>query len=216
MPAQSLRAETVRVAIVGSGDLARVLAYRLTAVGHDVVLTDLPDGKELAEAAAATGAPTASIEDAVGSSDIVILAIPFWRYRELPAAAFEGKVVVDATDYYPDRDGDMSELGGTRVSTSEILAQHLDGAQVVKTLNASGLLALPAVGPLAHDVTPVAIPVAGDSPQAKGVVTDLLVDLGFDPVDVGSLRDSWRMQPGMPAFGLVTDASGLRWVLDAA
>jgi predicted dinucleotide-binding enzyme len=206
----------MRIAIVGSGDLARVLAYRIRAIGHDIVLTDLPDGKALAEAAAATGVPTASIEDAARSSDIVVLAIPFWRYRELPAAAFKGKVVVDATDYYPDRDGPMSELGGTRVSTSEILAQHLDGAHVVKTLNASGLLALPAIGTLAHDVTPVAIPVAGDSPKAKGVVADLLVDLGFDPVDAGTLRDSWRMQPGMPAFGLVTDATGLRWVLDAA
>lgn len=206
----------MRIAIIGSGDLAGALAYRIRAIGHDIVLADLPDGEALAEAAAATGAPTASIEDAAGSSDIVVLATPFCRYRELPARAFKGKVVVDATDYYPDRDGPMSELGGTRFSTSEILAQRLDGAHVVKTLNSSSLLTLPAIGTLAHDVTPVAIPVAGDSPKAKGVVTDLLVDLGFDPVDVGSLRDSWRVQPGMPAFGLVTDANELRRILDAA
>lgn len=124
--------------------------------------------------------------------------------------------MVDATDYYPDRDGPMNQLGGRGASTSEMLAQHLDGAQVVKTLNSSGLLTLPATGALASDVTPLAIPVAGDSPKAKGIVTDLLVDLGFDPVDVGSLRDSWRIEPGMPAFGLVADAPGLRGVLDAA
>jgi hypothetical protein len=206
----------MRIAIIGSGDLARALAHRIRAIGHDVVLADLPDGEALAEAAAATGAPTASIEDAARSSDIVVLATPFWRYRELPAEAFKGKVVVDATDYYPDRDGPMSELAGTHVSTSEILAQRLDGAYVVKTLNSSGLLTVPAIGTLASDVTPVAIPVAGDSPKAKGVVTDLLVDLGFEPVDVGSLRDSWRMQPGTPAFALVTNATGLRSVLDAA
>jgi hypothetical protein len=206
----------MRIAIIGSGDLARALAHRIRAIGHDVVLADLPDGTALADAAAATGVPTAAIEDAAGSSDIVVLATPFWRYRQLPAGTFKGKVVVDATDYYPDRDGSMSELGGTVVSTSEILAQRLDGAHVVKTLNSSALLTLPAIGPLAHDITPAAIPVAGDSAKAKGVVTDLLVDLGFDPVDIGSLGDSWRMQPGMPAFGLVTDATGLRRVLDAA
>jgi predicted dinucleotide-binding enzyme len=206
----------MRIAIVGSGDLAQALAFRLRAIGHDVVLSDLADAKALTDASDATGAPTASIEDAVASAEIVVVAIPFWRYPELPAEAFKGKVVIDATDYYPDRDGAMEELSGTSASSSAILADHLQGADVVKALNAGALLALPAIGILADDVTPVAVPVAGDSAKAKGIVMDLLVDLGFEPVDAGTLADSWRMQPGMALFGFFTDADEIRWILDAA
>ncbi|MCU1498165.1 MAG: oxidoreductase coenzyme F420-dependent [Acidimicrobiales bacterium] len=204
----------MRVAIVGSSDLARTLARRSITAGHEVLVADVggPDG--VGDPAAVTGAEPATVEEAAESADVIVLALPFERHRELPAGAFAGKVVVDASDYFPDREGQVPELEEGTLTSTELLAHHLAGARVVKAFNTINFFALGAVGPFSTDVTPVAVPLAGDEPGAKSVVADLVVDLGFVPVDVGDLHDSWRMQPGMPVHGLVTDERRVRMALD--
>jgi 8-hydroxy-5-deazaflavin:NADPH oxidoreductase len=190
-----------RVAIIGSGDVARTLAHRFVAAGYQVSVAGW-DQDAVEQLAAASGAQVMSVEGAAAWSDVVILAIPFHRHRDLPAEAFRGKVVVDATDYFPQEDGPIADLDAGRMTSSELLARHLAGARIVKAFNTANLLALGAVGPLADDVEPPAIPVAGDDPAAKEVVQGLIVDLGFVPMNVGCLADSWRLQPGMPVHGL--------------
>jgi predicted dinucleotide-binding enzyme len=127
-------------------------------------------------------------------------------------------VVVDATDYYPRRDGPIADLDEGRLTSSEVLARHLPGARVVKAFNTDNLLALGAVGLLADDVEPPAIPVASDDVAARTAVEGLIVDLGFIPMDVGCLADSWRMQPGTPVHSLPPEsrASVVRRALVAA
>jgi hypothetical protein len=56
----------------------------------------------------------------------------------------------------------------------------------------------------------IALPIAGDDPRAKEVVSRLLDELGFDTVDGGGLDDSWRQQPGTPVYGTDFDATGVR------
>ncbi|MCW2499834.1 MAG: oxidoreductase coenzyme F420-dependent [Frankiales bacterium] len=182
----------MRVAIIGDGRVARALRGRLEAAGHEVVLADLPD-----------------VEQAVRSADVVILDIPYHRYSELPAAPFTNKVTVDAINYDPDQDGSLPELEQVR-ATTELLARHLPGARIVKALNTLPLLTLSDIGPFRGDVPRPAVPIAGNEPGAKAVVAELLADLGFDPVDAGSLGDSWRLQPGMPVFGLLLDLDDVR------
>ena len=190
-----------RIAIIGSGDLARTLTHRFVSVGYEVSVAGW-DHDAVEALAATSGAEAMSMEDAAAWSDVVILAIPFHRHRDLPAEAFRGKVVVDATDYYPRRDGPIADLDEGRMTSSELLARHLPGARVVKAFNTANLLTLGAVGPLADDVEPPAIPVASDDVAAKAVVEGLIVDLGFVPMDVGGLADGSRMQPGTPVRGL--------------
>jgi hypothetical protein len=62
----------------------------------------------------------------------------------------------------------------------------------------------------------IALPVAGDSSEAKAVVLRLVDDLGFDPVDSGALDDSWRQQTGTPAYCRDLDATALRRALAEA
>jgi hypothetical protein len=62
----------------------------------------------------------------------------------------------------------------------------------------------------------VALPVAGDDPKAKEVVMDLVDQLGFDPVDDGTIADSWRQQPGTPVYGKDFDAAGVQRALGEA
>ena len=205
----------MRLAIIGSGDLALTLAHRLTTTGHEVLIAGVHGPEEIRDVAAATTAAPAPIEDAGKLAEVVFLVIPFGRHRQLPADAFEGKIVVDATDYFPDRDGRITELDEGRTTSTELLARHLRGARLVKAFNTINFLALGAVGRLSADVTPVAVPMAGDDQAAKRVVEQLVVDLGFVPVDVGRLADSWRMQPGMPIHRLVTDERQIRAARDA-
>jgi predicted dinucleotide-binding enzyme len=206
----------VNVAVVGSGDLARTLAHRLAAAGHPVLVAGLEGQEGVVELAESTGARARPLEDAVASSEVVFLAIPFHRHRELPPEAFRGKVVVDATDYFPDQDGPIAELDNGATTSSKLIARHLPGARVVKAFNTPNFFALGEVGRLPGDVTRLAIPVAGDDPGALGVVADLIVDLGFDAVYAGTLADSWRMQPGMPVHGLRAEEEAIRRALDAA
>ncbi|MCW2724307.1 MAG: oxidoreductase coenzyme F420-dependent [Frankiales bacterium] len=198
----------MRVAVVGTGRLARSLVVRLKRAGYDVVVTELPGQEPPAGLAVDAGAEAEPLDEAVAGADVVFLAIPFGRFRDLPAETFAGKVVVDATDYDAADDGPMPELEAT--PSSQLLARHLAGARVVKALNTLNLLTLGETGLLAGDVPRPAVPAAGDDPKAKAVVSDILVDLGFDPVDAGALADSWRLQPGMPVHGLLTDIDDVR------
>ncbi|MGC2131256.1 MAG: hypothetical protein WA629_14320, partial [Candidatus Aquilonibacter sp.] len=62
----------------------------------------------------------------------------------------------------------------------------------------------------------IALPVAGDDPKAKEIVMDLVDALGFDPVDDGTIADSWRQQPGTPGYAQDFDAAGVKRALGEA
>ena len=62
----------------------------------------------------------------------------------------------------------------------------------------------------------VALPVAGDDPKAKTLVMRLIDELGFDPVDAGTLEESWKQQPGTPVYTTDMDAEGVRSALAKA
>jgi hypothetical protein len=61
-----------------------------------------------------------------------------------------------------------------------------------------------------------ALPVAGDDRAGKAKVMALLDQIGFDPVDAGTVAESWRQQPGTPAYGAKADADGIRKLLAEA
>lgn len=194
----------MRIAIIGTSDLARTLARRLPAAGHDVVIANLGDRAEADEVAAGAGVTAADVDDAVASSELVILAAPFRRVVELPPEPFRGKIVVDATDYFPGAGDPVTELDDDSTTSSELVAAHLRGARLVKVSPSMILLALGSIGPLATDIDPVLVPIAGDDPAAKAVVGGLLLDLGFDHVDIGTLADTRIMQPGSIVRALMT------------
>jgi len=205
----------MRIAIIGTGNLAHTLAHRFVRLGHEVMIAGGVDPHDMLAIKDATGARGGMIREAAEFADLVIVAIPFHRIEELPPDVFEGKIVVDATDYYPDRDGSRPEIESGEVTSSEVLARHLSGARVVKAFNALNLRTIGSVGHLVDDVDPMAVPIAGDDAVAKATVGQLVVDLGFEPVDAGALADSWRLQPGARVHGLAAAAAELRAALNS-
>src|SRR3954454_6967154 len=199
----------MRIGVIGSGNIGATVAPRFVEQGHEVAISNSRGPATLHDLATAVGAKPVSVEDAAEFGDLVVEAIPFGAYDTLPAGKLAGKVVVDASNYYPGRDGTYDEVeNGT--ASAELVARHLDGARVVKAFNTIMWKHIRDMPRPAGDPERVAIPVAADDEDAKRVVSELVDEIGFDPVDGGSLHESKRQEPGSPVYGadLQADAAG--------
>src|SRR5665811_1642397 len=102
---------------------------------------------------------------------------------------------------YPQRDGNIAELDDESTTSSALFQAHVPDSKVVKCFNNiffQHLAALPrSTG--AQDRSALAI--AGDDPEATMVVAELLVEIGYDTVDLGPLWRGWRTQPDSAAYG---------------
>jgi 8-hydroxy-5-deazaflavin:NADPH oxidoreductase len=193
----------MRIGIIGAGHIGGTLAKRFVDVGHEVALSNSRGPETLASLVDAVGerAQATTTADAARFGDVVVVAIPMGRYREVPTDAVMGKVVIDANNYYPQRDGHFEELDSDRTTSSELLQAHLPGAHVVKAFNAIQWMRLRDEGRPAGDPGRLAIPLSGDDEEAKRTVAELIDQLGFDPVDAGTLAEGGRKhQTGAPAY----------------
>lgn len=143
------------------------------------------------------------------------MAIPFKHYPSVPATYLRGKIVLDANNYYPERDGRIAALDRFETTTSRLLAEHLRYSSVVKVFNA--ILAQD----LTQDSLPKAapdrraLPIAADA-AANALVIQLLDEIGFDAVDAGTRDESWRFERAKPAYCIPQDKQGLKAALAAA
>lgn len=208
----------MRIGIIGAGHIGGNLAQLLVRQGHQVLIANSRGPRTLAEVAQRTGATPVDVADAPRDADVVIVTVPLRAVAELPKglldSAAPGVVVIDTNNYYPQRDGQIGPLDDGMTSARWVGEQL--GHPVVKVFNnivAQELLDRP---------TPPgtegrrALPVAGDDQRAKAVVLELVDEIGFDAVDVGGLDESWRYQPGSPAYGPDVDAAKLVELLNRA
>jgi predicted dinucleotide-binding enzyme len=200
----------MRIGIVGSGKVGGTLTARFRELGHDVSVANSRGPASLRPLADQTGAKAATVAEAARDADLVVLAIPTRAVPELPPQPFAGKIVVDANNYYPERDGEIEPIADRAVTSSRWVADHFPGARVVKAFNNITAARLGRNGKPHGERGRIALPVAGDDTAAKQVVEGLVDELGFDPVDAGTLDASWRQQPGTPVYLTDLDAEGLR------
>jgi predicted dinucleotide-binding enzyme len=192
----------MNIGIIGAGHIGSVLARKLGAAGHAVRVANSRGPETLRDLAAETGATAVTVADAVKGVDVVIVTIPEKNVPDLPADLFAGVpddvVVLDTGNYYPSRDGRIAELDGG-LAESQWVAQVL-GRPVVKAFNNIVATSLATRGVPAGTPGRVCLSVAGDDARGKQVVLGLVEALGFDGLDAGTLADSWRQQPGTPAY----------------
>lgn len=207
----------MRVGIIGAGFIGRAVAQLLLAAGHEAMLSNSRGPQTLTSVAAGIrGSQIGTVEQAAAFGEMVLVAIPFTRYRDLPASLLAGKIVLDANNYYPDRDGHIAELDRFETTTSEMIAAHLPDARLVKVFNAILAQDLLDDGRPAGDPERRALPIAANDPQAKDSVARLLDELGFDAVDGGDLKDSWRFERAKPAYCIPLNRAELIRALAAA
>ena len=206
----------MKIGIIGAGHIGGVLTRRLTQLGHDVTVANSRKPETLTDLAAETGARAGRLTDAARDKDVVIVTIPEKSVPELPKGLFKHSraVVVDTGNYYPQRDG---RIGAIESGTTESrwVSEQL-GHPVVKAFNTIQSGHLLNDGRPAGDRERIALPIAGDDPNAKAVVSRLIDELGFDAVDAGGLDDSWRQQPGAPVYGADLPADKARHALSEA
>lgn len=200
----------MRIGIIGSGHIGATVAHLLVCAGHEVAIANSRGPESLAGLVAELGetACAATVERAATFGDVVLVAIPLHAYDGLPAGAFDGRVVIDANNYYPGRDGRIAALDDKSTTSSELLAAHLPAARVVKAFNTMHYETLARDGmPDGPRRQRLALFVAGDDDDAKQLVSALVEELGFAAVDSGSLADGAYQQPGSPIYGADMDAA---------
>jgi predicted dinucleotide-binding enzyme len=209
----------MRIGIIGTGNMGGILARHLTKLGHHVSIANSRGPQSLTALAAEVGAKPLSVFDAANAEDIVILAIPTKAVSELPRGLFSNVsnsvVVVDIGNYFPElRDGHIDAID--RGMPDSRWVAHQIGRPVIKAFNNILAKSLLEKGVPRGTRGRIALSVAGDSLDAKSTVLRLVDDLGFDPVDGGDLDESWRQQPGTPAYCQDLEAAGLRRALAKA
>ncbi|WP_408612634.1 NADPH-dependent F420 reductase [Glycomyces luteolus] len=190
------------IGFIGSGMIGTAVAGLAVKAGYEVVLSNSRGPETLAGLVAdlGPGARAATPAEAARDADLVVIAVPLTALDRLPVEALAGKTVIDAGNYYPQRDGHLPELDSDELTSSALLQQRLPESRVVKAFNNIAFSLIAALARPANAPDRSALPIAGDDAAAKHEAAALLDALGWDTVDFGSLAESWRSAPDTPVY----------------
>jgi predicted dinucleotide-binding enzyme len=194
--------------IVGAGKMGTTLARAALEAGYDVAIAHSGPAEDIALTVdvLAPGARAVTTAEAA-SRDIVVLAVPTHRFRELPDGLFAGKILVDAMNYWEPVDGADAELAGG--GTSVVVQEYFPSARVVKSLNQLGYHELDELRRPAGAPDRIAVAAAGDDRLAVRAVMGLIDRLGFDPIDAGPLANGRALEPDGSPFAVTYSAGEL-------
>jgi 8-hydroxy-5-deazaflavin:NADPH oxidoreductase len=196
-PVANPEVDDLRLGIVGAGKFGTTLARAAVAAGYDVAIAASGPADDIALTVdvLAPGAHAATTDEVVRHADIIVLAVPTHRFRELPHDLFAGKIIIDAMNYWRPVDGDDAELTTAPDGTSRIVQERFPTARVVKSLNQLGYHQLEEHRRPKGAADRIALGAAGDDRLAVRKVMRLLDRLGFDSVDAGPLNNGIALEP---------------------
>jgi 8-hydroxy-5-deazaflavin:NADPH oxidoreductase len=199
-------ATTPKIAVLGAGHVGPAIARLALDAGHSVGIATSgnPGDLALVTQLLIPGAEPLWAVDAIARADIVVLAMPLHRFLRMDPNDLSGKLVIDAMNYWPPSDGRLPPpFDDESIGTSEVVAERLPDATVVKTLNHVGYHELETYARPHGSVDRRALGVAGDAPDAVNTVSTFVDRIGYDAVAVGPLSAGRVLQPGGPVFGTV-------------
>jgi predicted dinucleotide-binding enzyme len=203
--------QPVRIGIVGAGNIGGTLGGLWAKAGYPVMLSSRHP-EELKGLVASLGANTraGTPAEAIAFGDVVLIAVPYRAYPQIAqdyGSALKGKIVIDAGNATQARDGEVyGEVQASGIAA--VSAKYLAGARIVRAFSAANYKLF--VKNAHRESARMAIPLAGDDPQAVAAVSKLVIDAGFDPVVVGPLAKADSFAMGSPGFGLEVTAPDLR------
>lgn len=192
----------MKIGIIGAGNIGANVARLFVKAGHEVAISNSRGQESLRELVSELGnkAHAMTVQEAAAFGEMVFLAVPWRRPEALPSAdVVRNKIVVDAMNPYT-AEADVFELKGS--TSSEETLKRLPGARLVKAFNTIYYRRLASEGRTNAPIEDrYAIFVAGDDEEAKAIVMKLIEQIGFAPVDTGSLREGGRRQePDSPIY----------------
>lgn len=191
----------MKIGIFGVGHIGKTLVQKLSAAGHDVKVANSRGPETISPEVLASGGRAVTADQAIKDVDVLILSIPLNRLPDVAsmiATLPPETVVIDTSNYYPMRDTKIDVIDEGKVE-SVWVAEQL-GRPIAKAWNAIGSDSFAKLGRPAGEPDRIAIPVAADVEHHRKIAMALVNDTGFDAVDAGSLSESWRQQPGTPAY----------------
>jgi predicted dinucleotide-binding enzyme len=201
LPTQAASSSSTRIGIIGSGKVGSAIGRTWVNRGHEVMFSsrNLDDDKALATklgAKARAGTP----KEAASFGDVILIAVPYGALPELGKSLkneLNGKVVIDACNPFPARDGEIATWArdkGAGLASAELLA----GTRIVRAFNAIGAARMGS----AHEAPgKVGMPIAGDDKEAIALASQLIRDVGYEPVLVGGLAMGRYLMPGTALAG---------------
>ena len=203
--------KSLRIGVIGSGRIGGTIGALWVKAGHHVMFSSLDLAHDKALAARLGGGARAGTPKEAGAfGEVLFMAVPYGALPSLGrdlGSSLRGKVVLDACNPFPGRDGKMAieaRLKGTGVASPE----YLPGVRLVRAFNSVGYLSLQTEAHRAGNR--IAIPLAGDDAEALRTAERLVRDAGFEPVVVGSLARAKEFDPGTRVFDRALTATDLR------
>ena len=204
----------MKIGIIGTGDIGGALARHWGAAGHQLLISSRhPEELQALAKEIGPNVKVGTPREAAAFGEVVMLAVPFGALPQVGrdyAAELKGKVVLDAGNPYPARDGEMAVRDRQR-GTGVASAEYLPGTRLVRAFNAIN------AGPLAREgfrkPERIGIPLAADDPAAMKIAEQLVNDAGFDPVPVGKLSRAREFDYGTPVYVRGMTAAELRQAL---
>ena len=169
----------MNIAIVGTGRIGGNTARQLVRAGHHVTVSFSRDDAKLRQLADEIGAQVAAPAAAVAASEVVVFSVPWAVILAAleQAGPLAGKVVIDTTNQFGS--GPMPAAGQTAAAFN---ASRMPGARYTKSFNT---LTSAFQAQVAHRQPRVVQWLCGDDQQAKAIVSALIADCGYEPVDLG-------------------------------
>ena len=201
LPLAARSQEKTKIGIIGSGNVGSAIGASWVRAGHEVMFSSrhIEHDQELA-ADLGGGARAGTPHEAAAFGDVILIAVP---YRALPdigrdmAGLIDGKVVIDACNPFPNRDGEIADWAremGAGLASAELLP----GARIVRAFNAIGAARM---GAAYREPGRVGMPIAGDDAEAVAIASDLIREIGYEPVLIGGLDKGRYLVPGTPLAG---------------
>jgi predicted dinucleotide-binding enzyme len=201
LPLSLRAAEKLKIGVIGSGNVGSAIGAVWVQAGHEVMFSSrhLEHDQSLA-AELGTGARAGTPQEAAAFGDVLLVAVPYGALPDIGkdlAEQIKGKVVIDACNPFPSRDGEIANWArekGVGLASAELLP----GARIVRAFNAIGAESM---GSAYRDPGRVGMPIAGDDAEAIEVASALIREIGYEPVLVGGLAMGKHLVPGTPLAG---------------
>ena len=191
----------IKIGVIGSGNVGSALGRVWANAGHPVMFAsrNLEHDKQLA-AAIGANARAGTPAQAAAFGDVLLFAVPYGALPDLGkalAGSIKGKVIIDACNPFPQRDGDIATRAREQ-GAGVVSAELLPGARIVRAFNAIGAARM---GQVHEEPGKVGMPIAGDDKAAIEVASRLIREIGFEPVLVGGTDKGKYLMPGTPLAG---------------
>jgi predicted dinucleotide-binding enzyme len=200
--AQAKKSSETRIGVIGSGNIGSTVGTLWIKAGHHVLFSSRnPESlKQLVDGLGPL-ARAGTVREALTFGDAALIAVPYGAYPQIGrdyARELAGKIVLDAGNAVPSRDGEITKEAG-ELGIGLTSAKYLPKARIVRAFNT---LSYSVLASNAHRRGErMAIPIAGDDKEALAVASKLIQDAGFDPVIIGSLQSAKLFARGGPLYG---------------